>query len=82
MRILHVITKRQLRGAEIFSSQLSEEFIKQGHEVTILALRPAADFPTVKGVVYIDLDLKPSQRWWSYAAWKKFAELVIGKRTF
>ncbi|HEY5750352.1 MAG TPA: glycosyltransferase [Chryseolinea sp.] len=76
MKILHVITRRQLRGAEIFASQLSEEFVKQGHEVMIVALRAAVTFPTVKGVVYLDLDLKPSQRWWSYAAWKKFATLV------
>src|SRR5690349_9961389 len=76
MRILHVITRRQLRGAEIFASQLSAEFVGEGHEVMIVALRSAREFVTVPGVSYIDLDIKPSQRWWSYGAWKKFAELV------
>jgi glycosyltransferase involved in cell wall biosynthesis len=76
MRILHVITKRQLRGAEIFASQLSEEFVREGHEVMIVALHPAAAFTTELGVAHVDFDLKPSQRWWSYGAWKKFATLV------
>ncbi|RAW01294.1 glycosyltransferase [Pseudochryseolinea flava] len=73
---MHVITKRQLRGAEIFASQLSAEFVKHGHQVIIVGLQPPVAFPTVEGVKYIDLKIDKSNRILSYAGWKAFAELV------
>jgi glycosyltransferase involved in cell wall biosynthesis len=38
MRILQIIQKTQLRGAEIFASQLSRHFVAQGHTVKMIAL--------------------------------------------
>lgn len=39
MRILQLIQKKQLRGAEIFACQLSQQLIQNGHEVRIIALQ-------------------------------------------
>ncbi|MFC5190310.1 glycosyltransferase [Algoriphagus aquatilis] len=38
MRIVQVVTRPQRRGAEIFAAQLSEQLIKLGHQVTLIAL--------------------------------------------
>jgi L-malate glycosyltransferase len=76
MKILHVITRRQLRGAEIFASQLSAEFIKQGHEVYIVALQSPKVFPVIPGVKYIDLNVDSRKRLLPLKAWKKFAALI------
>lgn len=46
MRILQIIQKKQLRGAEIFASQLSNELLQLGHEVFMIALEEGdADLP-------------------------------------
>ena len=38
MRILQLITQNQLRGAEVFSAQLSEQLASRGHEVVLAYL--------------------------------------------
>lgn len=38
MKILHLVTKRQYRGAELFAAYLSAELIKLGHEVIFVGL--------------------------------------------
>ncbi len=46
MRILQLIQKKQLRGAEMFASQLSNELLKSGHELRVMALHDGdADLP-------------------------------------
>ena len=76
MRIIHVITRRKLRGAEIFASQLSEEFVRHGHELIMVALYPMVNFPIVQGVRYIDLNLNQKRRLLSFSAWNRFASLM------
>ena len=38
MRILQIITRSELRGAEVFAAQLSEQLALRGHEVCLAAL--------------------------------------------
>ncbi len=38
MRILQLITRNELRGAEVFAAQLSEKLALRGHQVTLAAL--------------------------------------------
>ena len=38
MKILHIVTKRQYRGAELFAAYLSNELMKLGHEVIFVGL--------------------------------------------
>ncbi len=43
MKILQLITRSELRGAEVFAAQLSERLAERGHDVTLAALY--APFP-------------------------------------
>ncbi len=38
MKILQIITRNELRGAEVFAAQLSENLASRGHQVTLAAL--------------------------------------------
>lgn len=38
MKILHLVTRRQYRGAEVFAANLSEELIDLGHEIIFAGL--------------------------------------------
>lgn len=51
MKILQIIQKKQLRGAETFALQLSRELVKRGHQVKIVVLQDGEvelDFPDVE----------------------------------
>lgn len=43
MRILHIVARRQLRGAEVFASQLAAGLAERGHDVTLAGLFPPTD---------------------------------------
>ena len=38
MRIMHVITRRELRGAEVVAAQLCEQLVQRGHTVLLVGL--------------------------------------------
>lgn len=73
MRILQVIQKKQLRGAEIFASQLSIQLREMGHEVMVMALEDGtADFVLPEVVV---VNANPSKIF-DYGSWKTIAVFV------
>ena len=43
MKILQLIQKKQLRGAEVFAAQLSTHLVELGHEILIVALLDGKD---------------------------------------
>jgi glycosyltransferase involved in cell wall biosynthesis len=44
MKILHLVTRRQRRGAEVFAAQLADGLVQEGHEVQLVGLyAPPAD---------------------------------------
>ena len=50
MKVVQLIQKKQLRGAETFALQLSRELVKRGHQVKIVVLQDGEvelDFPDV-----------------------------------
>jgi glycosyltransferase involved in cell wall biosynthesis len=50
LKIIQIIQKKQLRGAETFALQLSKELVKRGHQVKIVVLQDGEvelDFPDV-----------------------------------
>ena len=54
--ILQVVTRRQLRGAEVFAGQLSRRLATAGHSVRLVGLYPPGDPPLeVPGVATADL---------------------------
>ncbi len=76
MRILQIIQKPQLRGAEIFACQLSEELKSLGHTIDFLYL-----FGNENKKLEFDLNFQAllanqSKRFWDFKAYKKLAELV------
>ncbi|MBN8567104.1 MAG: glycosyltransferase family 4 protein [Flavobacteriales bacterium] len=75
MTILQLIQKPQLRGAEMFASQLSNELTELGHEVMVVALFPGASELPCKGT-FIRLDRPIGKRWFDYEGWKSLAKLI------
>jgi glycosyltransferase involved in cell wall biosynthesis len=76
LRILQIIQKPQLRGAEIFACQLSEELKSLGHTIDFLYL-----FGNENKKLEFDLNFQAllanqSKRFWDFKAYKKLAELV------
>jgi len=75
MKILQLIQKPQLRGAEIFAAQLSEQLTKKGHEIMLVSL-----FPGTVTLPFSDkqscLAANPAKRFWDWSAWKRLANLI------
>jgi len=71
MRIIQVIQKPQLRGAEIFACQLGQHLLELGHDVLIISLFPGkADLPFTGQQIH--LGSSPRFR---FLDWKGFREL-------
>ncbi|WP_298247474.1 glycosyltransferase [uncultured Christiangramia sp.] len=62
MKILHLVTKRQYRGAEIFAATLSKELISFGHEIVFAGLyKNNKDVLNVANALNVDLMDKEPQ---------------------
>ncbi len=60
MHILHIVTQRQYRGAEIFTAQLSADLLRLGHRVTLVGLYAPGEPPLeVPGAEVYDLCISP-----------------------
>jgi len=75
MRILQLIQKKQLRGAEVFACQLANNLIALGHEVKVVALLDGeAALPFDGDVEVIGINLK--SRMLDYKGWKALAAII------
>lgn len=75
MRVLQLIQKKQLRGAEVFASQLSNHLQQQGHEVKLLALVPGdAVLPFNGAVDVLGADLR--KKYYDFKGWKKLDRII------
>ena len=75
MRIINLIQRPQLRGAEIFACQLSNHLVDQGHEVLVVSVFPGdADLP-FKGRIE-KLDRSQDKRFFDLSGWREFSNLV------
>lgn len=76
MKILQIIQRSQLRGAEIFACQLSECLQQQGYEVDVLVLfGPSTtlfNFP----LNFIFLEANEKKRWWDFKNYAKLASVI------
>lgn len=75
MKIFHLIQKSQLRGAEIFACQLSEELTKRGHECILITLFSGDAKLPFSGKI-LPLGLSKKKRFIDWAGWKKLAALI------
>ncbi|RUA33971.1 MAG: glycosyltransferase [Bacteroidetes bacterium] len=75
MKILQIIQKPQLRGAEMFASQLSNHLQAQSHEVVLVSLFNGEGQLKFSGK-QIHLNLSTKVRWLDYAGFKKLATII------
>lgn len=63
MKVLQLVARRQLRGAEVFAAQLGERLAARGVDVVLAGLYPPREpAPTPHGVRQVDLALEPTGR--------------------
>ena len=75
LKILQIIQKKQYRGAEVFCCQLSNELIRDGHEVKVLSIFEGdADLPFMYPVN--SLSRNASNRFWDLKGWWKLANII------
>ena len=79
MKIFQLIQKSQLRGAEIFACQLSNELNRRGHECVIITLFPGDSKLPFSGEI-VSLGLSKKRRFIDWFGWKKLATLVNSER--
>ncbi|WP_155807129.1 hypothetical protein [Gillisia marina] len=71
MKIIQVVQKPQLRGAEIFACQLSNHLMDLGHEVIIISIFSGdAELPFNGEIIKLNRDI--SNRFYDVVAWKFF----------
>ena len=75
MKILQLIQKKQLRGAEVFAAQLSEHLVEQGHEVLIVALLDGKDQLPFTGNI-LSLNVALGKKMFDAKAWKKLSIII------
>jgi glycosyltransferase involved in cell wall biosynthesis len=75
MTILQLIQKPQLRGAEMFASQLSNELVQMGHTVLVVALFPGESTLPINAT-FIPLIRPQHKRWNDFEGWKALANLI------
>ena len=75
MTILQLIQKPQLRGAEMFASQLSNELVAMGHTVLVVALFPGHSILPIN-TTFIPLNRPQHKRWNDFEGWKALAKLI------
>ncbi len=76
MKILQIIQRSQLRGAELFACQLSEELQKQGHQVDVLVLFGKKSDVFKFDLPFYYLEANEKKRWWDFKNYKKLSVLI------
>jgi L-malate glycosyltransferase len=75
LTILHLVQKPQLRGAEMFASQLSTHLNKKGHKAIIVFVFPGnAPLPFSGETKH--LNGSPKKRFWDMNAWRNLAQII------
>jgi glycosyltransferase involved in cell wall biosynthesis len=75
LRIIQLIQKRQLRGAEIFAAQLSEQLSALGHQLLLVSIFSGEARLPFSGQ-HICLNANPSKRLWDWSAWRNLARTI------
>lgn len=75
LRILQLIQKKQYRGAEVFSCQLSNHLVDLGQEVEVLSVFDGEASLPFKGKIRT-LNRTSRHRYWDFQGWKNLAEYI------
>jgi L-malate glycosyltransferase len=79
VKILQIIQKPQLRGAELFAAQLSTHLRSAGHDCTILTLFPGEAMLPFEGRI-IHLQRPVSTRFFDPQGWRVLAQLIRNEK--
>lgn len=75
MIVLQLVQKPQLRGAEMFASQLSTHINEKGHKAILVFVFPgSAPLPFTGEMKH--LNGSPKRRMWDVKAWRKLAQII------
>jgi len=75
LTILQLVQKPQLRGAEMFASQLSTHINQSGHKAILVFVFPgSAPLPFTGEMKH--LNGSPKKRMWNWQAWRKLAQII------
>jgi glycosyltransferase involved in cell wall biosynthesis len=75
VRILQIIQKKQLRGAEVFACQLSTHWISLGHTVRVISLQDGdANLPFPEAIQ--SLSARLDRRFSDWRGWKRLAQEI------
>lgn len=75
MKILQLIQKPQLRGAEVFACQLSDQLVSLGHESFIVSIFKGDAVLPAKAKQY-HMARSRKKRLWDYGGYKQIAEII------
>ncbi|MGW1455564.1 glycosyltransferase family 4 protein [Salegentibacter agarivorans] len=75
MKIIQLIQKPQLRGAEIFACQLSNHLIDKGAEVIVVSIFTGDSDLPFRGKL-ISLDRPLAKRFTDVRGWREFSEII------
>jgi len=76
LKILQIIQRPQLRGAEIFACQFSLELQKLGHTVDVLILFGENKGELQYNLTYRSLGGIQNKRFWDFKAYKRLAKII------
>jgi glycosyltransferase involved in cell wall biosynthesis len=74
MRVLQLIHRKQLRGAEVFASQLSSHLDARGHAIKLASIH-RSDFQGDLFYPVFCLEADNKSKWLDYSGWKHLARL-------
>jgi glycosyltransferase involved in cell wall biosynthesis len=75
VKILQLIQKKQLRGAEVFAAQLSTHLVEQGHEILMVALLDGKDQLPFNGNIIV-LHASLGRKLYDFKGWKKLSKII------
>jgi L-malate glycosyltransferase len=75
LTILQLVQKPQLRGAEVFASQLSTHINKKGHKAVLVFVFPGSAPLPFSGETR-HLNGSPKKRMWDVKAWRQLAQII------
>ena len=76
MKILQIIQRSQLRGAEIFACQLSEQIQTNGHEVDVLILFGEHSSVLPFSLFFHYLEANEKTRWFDFDGYKRLSDFI------
>lgn len=79
MKILHLIQKPQLRGAEVFAASLATAMARKGHESVVVSIFPGTGELPFRGT-FIRLNRSQRLRWFDWKGWRAISAIVAREK--